>query len=420
MRSRVLRRVERLKIKNLLPPGENKGRSLSMKRVQPAICRHFGECGGCRFQDLEYPMQLRMKDERCRSLLRDCGISTDLQPIIPSPRVFHYRNKMELTFDRDGGKPICGLHRRDRAQRIFQLDECRIGPEDAPLITAAVTEFARGSGLPAYHPYRREGFWRNLVIREGKFTGQILINVVTTSRGEIDEAKLGQAIEGLPSGKRIASLIRTVNDSPSNAVVPQRLSLIRGEPFLEENIGGLTFRIPPFSFFQVNPFILETFYGVLKDLLALTGDEHILDVFCGSGTIGLVLSSRAAAVTGIEVDEQAVETARINAGLNRRGNLSFLAGKAADVLLRHRDRWRRRFHVAVVNPPRPGISKKVAKRILEIEPERIVYSSCNPESFLTQAALLLNNYHLEIIQPFDFFPHTPHMEMLAVFRRKSN
>lgn len=389
-----------------------------MNHDAKTICQHFGVCGGCRFQDLDYSLQLRKKEDQCRELLRDSEIKTDLKTIIPAPHLSYYRNKMEFTFSQDREELVCGLHRSDSKRRVFQLRECRIFSEDAPLIMEAITEFARKSALMAYHPYRHRGFWRNLVIREGKFTDQIMVNLVTTSQGEIDEDRLGELIGELPTRKRIVSLIRTINNSHSNAVIPEHLFVIRGEAFLEERIDSIKFRIFPFSFFQVNPSILATFYHELKGRLDLAGDEKILDVFCGIGTIGLVLSRLAASITGIELNEAAVENARINAGMNQADNLEFLSGKAERVLLEHRYIWHRRFDLTILNPPRSGISKKIVKRILEIDPKRIIYSSCNPGTFFTQARLLLDNYRLVSVQPFDFFPHTPHMELLALFERR--
>jgi len=382
------------------------------------VCKHFGECGGCRFQDREYSLQLEEKDATCRRLLADSGIKDDLGEIIPSPQPFYYRNKMEFTFYHDGGELVCGLHRRDKNRSVFQLEECFLFSEDIPIIMNAVMEFARKRGLPAYHPYRHQGFWRNLVVREGKFTDQIMVNLVTSSDGDFDEDDLRAALDGLPTKKRIVSLIHTVNDSLSNAVIPERVTVLTGSSFIEENIFNLSFRIPPFSFFQINPFIMNVFYPELHRVLDLQGSENILDLFCGSGTIGLVLSSRANSILGIELDEIAIENARSNARINRIENLSFIAGKASRVMVENREDWPGKFDLVVVNPPRSGLSKKVVKRILEINPERVVYSSCNPKTFFSQAEWLLEIYHLETVQPFDFFPQTPHMELLAVFRRE--
>lgn len=382
------------------------------------ICKHFGYCGGCRFLDQEYSLQLRKKNEHCRELLLDSGIKTKLSEIIPSPQPLYYRNKMEFTFYHDGGELVCGLHRRDKNRSVFQLEECLLFSEDISFIMTAVMEFARKSGQTAYHPYRHQGFWRNLVVREGKFTDQIMVNLVTSSDGDLDEDDLREALNGLPTKKRITSLIHTINDSLSNAVIPEQVTVLNGSSFLEENVFNLSFRIPPFSFFQVNPFIMNEFYPKLHRILNLKGSENILDLFCGSGTIGLVLSSRANSIVGIELDKVAIENARSNALINRIENLTFITGKASKVMVENRSHWPGKFDLVVVNPPRSGISKKVVKRILEINPERVIYSSCNPKTFFQQAEWLLERYHLEAVQPFDFFPQTPHMELLAVFVRE--
>lgn len=383
----------------------------------PPICRHFGECGGCRFQDLPYEAQLRGKEARCRTLRDEAGLETGILPIVPSPRTSHYRNKMEFTFAEDRGGPVCGLHRREEKRSVFQLRECLISPPGTGSIVGAVVEFARGSGLEAYDPYRRRGFWRNLVIRESKSSGELLVNLVTSSAGEPDRAALLSALDGSAAGDRIASVIHTVSDSLSNAVVPQSWETLRGEPFLEERIAGLIFRVLPFSFFQVNPAMMEVFYRKLKEILGLGGREKILDVFSGSGAIGLVLAGEAESVLGIELDPEAVENARLNARRNRKDNLSFLEGRASTVMAANRRQWPGRFDLVIANPPRSGISKKIARRLLELAPPRIVYSSCNPETFFPQAGLLAEHYRPVILQPFDFFPHTPHLEMLAVFER---
>ncbi len=381
------------------------------------ICRHFGECGGCRFQDLPYKRQLREKEESCRTLRDEAGLDTEIRPIIASPRLYYYRNKMEFSFGEEGGETVCGLHRRERKRSVFPVRQCLISSPDTGQIVEAVEDFARGSGLPPYDTYRHQGFWRNLVIRESKSDGRFLINLVTSSRGKPDREKFLSALDRLPAGERISRVVHTVNDRPANAVVPESWETLRGEPFLEERIAGLTFRIPPFAFFQVNPAIMEIFYRELKEILQLTGREKILDIFSGSGAIGLVLSGEAESILGIEIDPEAVENGRFNARNNRVENLSFLQGKASRVLAENRRRWPGRFDLAVVNPPRSGISKKIAKRLRELNPERIVYSSCNPKTFFPQVELLGETHRPVILQPFDFFPHTPHLEMLAVFER---
>lgn len=381
------------------------------------ICRHFGECGGCRFQDIPYDLQLQQKEDRCRLLRDQAGLETELRPIVPSPGIHYYRNKMEFTFGDENGRLACGLHRRDQNRSIFQLSECLISSPDVGPIVEAVTAWARQSGLSAYHPYRHQGYWRNLVIRESKFSGGLLVNLITSSQGELDQEGLLADLESQPFGARISSVLHTINDSLSNAVIPQSWTTLKGEPFLDETISGLIFRILPFAFFQVNPAIMEIFYREMKDILRLEGREKILDIFSGSGAIGLVLSREAESILGVELDPEAVANGRFNAERNGLGNLDFLEGKAARVLAENRHQWPGRFDLVIVNPPRSGISKKIAKRLRELAPDRIVYSSCNPETFFSQVELLAETHRPTILLPFDFFPHTPHLEMLAVFER---
>ncbi len=402
---------------NFPPVKQTLPRTITLMDNQMNICPHFGECGGCRFQDLPYRLQLERKEERCRALRDETCLQVELRPIVPSPRVYYYRNKMEFTFGEENGRLVCGLHRRDRNRSIFQLEHCLISSPEIGPITAAVAAWARESGLPAYHPYRHRGFWRNLVIRESKSSGDFLVNLVTSSQGDLDREGFLAALDRRPASDRIGTVLHTVNDSLSNAVIPQDWEVLKGAPFLEETIAILTFRILPFSFFQVNPAIMEIFYRELLSVLRLTGREKILDIFSGSGAIGLVLSGEADSILGIELDPEAVANARINARKNGLENLDFREGKAARVLAENRHHWPGQFDLVIVNPPRSGISKKIAKRLRELAPERIVYSSCNPETFFPQVELLAETHRPTILQPFDFFPHTPHLEMLAVFER---
>jgi len=393
-------------------------RIYKMEKGGEKLCLHFGRCGGCRFQDIPYGEQVRRKKVFCRDLWEAAGRPGQLQPPIPSPRAFYYRNKMEFSFSGGAGEVICGLHHATSKRRVIEIRQCLLFSPDVGAILSALGGFARRSGLPAYDSYRHRGFWRNLVLREGKFSRQLMINLVTTSRGDIDRGELERTVSNLKTENAIVSLLWTVNDRPSDAVIPERVEIIAGRDFLEERIRGLTFRILPFTFFQVNPFILESFYDLLLELLPPGGDEKILDVFCGTGTISLVLAPRAGEVIGVELNEEAVAAARINAELNGIGNIDFIPGRARQVLLELRQSWKGNIDVVVANPPRSGLGGKVIKRIGEIEPESIVYSSCNPKTFFAEAGAFLKDYDLEIIQPFDFFPHTPHLEMLALFRRK--
>ncbi len=382
------------------------------------ICPHFGECGGCRSQDIPYPDQLAAKAARLEEIRAAHGLPPVILPPVPSPALWHYRNKMEFSFAEKDGEIICGLHHAQRKKEVVDISECRIFSPAAGPVLSAVRDFARQSGLPAYNPYRRTGFWRNLVLREEKNAKGFLVNLITTSRGEPDWDGLRVSLAGLTTEKSVSSLIRTVNDSVSDAVIPERTTVLSGPGYLEETVGGFAFRIHPFSFFQTNVFLLPEFYRHLAAAAALTASEKALDVFCGMGPISLLLARQAKEVFGIEREETTVENARLNARLNRVENAVFISGPARRVLVDNRDRWRGRIAAVVANPPRSGMGTKVAQRIAELEAGTFIYSSCRPESFFPEAALFLNDYDLESVRPFDFFPHTPHLEVVGVFRRK--
>ncbi len=382
------------------------------------LCRHFGLCGGCRLQDIPYADQLRRKEELCLKLRKEAEIDTALQPIIPSPRIFYYRNKMEFTFADQGGELRLGLHCQNRKREVFNLQECLIASRSIPAIVSDIHRFVRESGLPAYDVFRHTGFWRNLIIREGKFTKQLMINLVTTSRGSPNLNQLAELIFSSETEEEIVSLIWTENDSFSNAVIPESFRVIRGRGYLEEILDDLTFQISPFSFFQVNPFIIKIFYRKLLEFLHPHGEETVIDLYCGMGPVSLVLARRVKEVLGIEKEVTSIEAARLHAGLNKITNVTFLSGEARKVLLEKRENFRDQIDIMVINPPRAGLSKKVRKRVKEIRPRVIAYSSCNPATFFSNLPDFLESYTVEIIQPFDFFPHTPHLEILGILRLK--
>jgi len=385
------------------------------------ICRHFGTCGGCRSQDIPYPLQLKKKETQCRELLSDYLEESALAPIVGSPSPIYYRNKMEFTFGTDeNGKLACGLHMRQNSRRVFELFECLIfSPHTTPVMTA-VRKFRRDYNLEPYNCRRHTGFWRNLVLRETKFTGRLMVNLVTTSAAEVDTSRLLEYLRSeLPPDIKL-SLLHTINDDPADAVKPGKFNFFSGDEWLDEEIDGLTFRIPPFSFFQVNPEAIKVFYRELKKLPWLEDNTRVLDIFCGTGPLGIVLAGISGQVTGIELDPYAVETARLNCRLNGVENSRYIIGDARKILLANRETWQSRFNLVVVNPPRSGLSKKVIKRILEIAPPTILYSSCNPKTFALQAGAILEQYDLVYARPFDFFPHTPHLELMTVFKRRED
>lgn len=385
-----------------------------------ARCRHFGLCGGCRFQDIPYPRQLEEKYLFCRRLLEKIAPPGVLAPVSPSPEIFFHRNKMEFSFGEDEkGALVCGLHRRNAGRAVFDLEECPIFSPEAGALVRAIRDFARAAGGASWSWRKKEGVWRNLVIRETKFTGQTLVNLVTASGASVDEQSLRAAVFGVIRSGREISILHTVNDSPSDAVIPGRTRLLAGTGRLEEKIAGVVIAYGAFAFAQVNPGALSVFYRQLRENPILAGGGKILDIFCGSGGLGIVLAGPGGEITGIELDPAAVESARENSLRNGIRNTLYLAGKARRILRENLGAWKGKFDLAAVNPPRSGLSPRVLERILEIAPRMIVYSSCNPKTFAAEAGEISRDYRLIHARPFDFFPHTPHLELLALFERRN-
>ena len=390
-----------------------------MRQVQEEerICRHFGECGGCKYQDIPYALQLENKEKVLSEIFSEAGIKTLPERIIASPQQYYYRNKMEFSFSDEEGKTVCGLHSSSHRRRVTGLSECRIFSENIPLLLPEIEKLF--TGLSVYSTFSYKGFLRHLVLRESKHRQGFLVNIVVSSQGEVDRKALVEKITSLPLKKPVTGIILTVNNALSDTVIPDKWEVLYGSGFLEEEISGLVFKIYPYSFFQVNPYILNSFYSVLKEMLSLKGEETVLDLFSGVGAISLVLSKSCGFVWAIEQDADAVDTARENALLNGIKNTAFLSGDVRKVLYREMAVWRGKIGVITINPPRSGLSKKVIKRVVDIRPEKIAYSSCNPRTFSEDIKMFLDDYSLEIIQPFDFFPHTPHMEVLALLTRRS-
>ena len=384
------------------------------------LCRHFGQCGGCSFQDIPYEQQLAQKDARVRELL---GASIDadaIHPIQPSPSTVYYRNKMEYTLSRDMDSQVivCGLHRTDRRKQIVDMKECLLFSEDVPALAEAVCGWANERGYSFFSTWSHKGFLRYMVVRKTHSTRELMVNIVTTSQDQPDTAALLDRLTGLKTAYTLKSVYHTVSDATSDAVVPENVRLLWGQERLTERIQGLTFTISPFTFFQVNPAALEEFYPCLKEQAGLQSDDVVLDLYCGIGTIGLQLAPRCKYVWGVEAVEDSVRDAFANAAANGIANISFMAGDTRRILHEQETAWQGKVNVVVVNPPRSGISPRVVNRIINLNARRIVYSSCNIGSMAADLRLLNERYRPSFVKPFDFFPHTRHFEVLAILDRK--
>jgi len=367
---------------------------------------------GAPWQVLPYERQLEVKQAQVEEALRRLGRleGFELEPIVPAEQTWRYRNKLEYSFGTaPDGRLVCGFHAPGRWDEIVEIRDCLLASEPANALRERIVAFCRERGLAAYDRRLGQGVLRNLVIREGRRTGQLQARLITASGAE--------AALGLPALAEAArpfdGLLWTRLDSPGETTQGGDTTVVAGSDRLEEMIGGMRILLSPHAFLQTNTEMAERLYSVAIEYARLRGTERVFDLYSGIGTIALMLAPRAAEVWGLEVVEEAVADAIANARLNEVANARFFAGDVR-LALRELTAQAGRPDVVVVDPPRAGLSRKVVRRVIEAAPERIVYVSCNPTTLAPNAAQLVEaGYELRRVRPIDMFPHTPHIECVA-------
>jgi 23S rRNA (uracil1939-C5)-methyltransferase len=389
----------------------------SPSRVE-APCAHYPACGGCRFQDLAYDAQLQAKQEQVHDALRRIGgiAEPSLEAIVPAESEFFYRNKLEYSFTATPAGPSLGFHKAGRWDEVLDVEKCWLTTELGNAIRNAVAEWSSRERLEPYDQADQTGYLRHLVVREGRNTGQVLVQLVTAAGERFDRDELVEALRRFPE---VRSIHWAVNETPAE-VTNLPTTLLWGEDAIEEELCGLRFRVRPSAFLQTNTAMAERLYGLAADYAGLTGGETVYDLYCGIGTIGLTLASQALTVWGVEVSEESVACALENADLNGISNAAFFAGEVGASLEELADRAGSP-DVAVVDPPRAGLSGKALRRLARLEAARIVYVSCNPTTLAGNVKELEREwgYQLERVRPVDMFPHTPHVESVALLTRAS-
>ena len=384
-------------------------------RVEPR-CEHFGSCGGCRFQDLAYESQAAAKQDQVRDALERLGGIADppLEPILPAIEEFGYRNKLEYSFTHTAAGPALGFHRAGRWDEVLPINICHLTSTLGNEVRRAVEAWSRAQELPAFDQRTHEGYLRHLVVREGRNTGQVLV-VLVTAPGDL--AGSDDLVAALTRFPEVRSAHWAVNDRPAE-VTNLPTMLLFGEDAIEEEFLGLRFRVRPNSFLQTNTRMGERLYELVREYAALGGSETVYDLYSGTGTIGLLLARDALTVWGIEQSEESVACALENAQLNGIANAAFFAGDVAAAIEELVPRSGPP-DVVVVDPPRAGLSGRALRRIAELTPQRLVYVSCNPTTLAGNAAELTKTlgYRLVKLRPVDMFPHTPHVESVALFER---
>ena len=383
-----------------------------------ARCTHIGQCGGCTWQDLAYEQQLLFKHKQVVDCLERLGGFKDIEvePLLGVAEPFWYRNKMEFSFHVDEDDSLrLGLHERGRFDRIFDLSKCYLQSELSNQVVAWVRSFAVDNAIPAYNVKTHEGYLRFLVIRQTARTDQLMVNLVTNQGDFPDVDKL--VAELTAAVPQVTTIVHNRTGKVSNVAVGESEEILFGPGYIEEELSGRRFVIRANSFFQTNSLQAEKLYNIAFDMLDPQPDERILDLFCGAGTIGILLADKVAEVLGVELVEDAVEAASRNAALNDIDNISFFCGHVRD-FLKQTPREQLGQPTVIVDPPRAGLHPKAVKRIIEMQPEKLLYISCNPATFARDAKLFTQaGYTLPLVRPVDMFPHTMHIELVGRFYR---
>lgn len=396
-----------------------------------APCEHFGVCGGCKWQHVDYPVQLDFKARQVRDVLeRIAKVKLPpIQPILGAPDLYFYRNKLEFSFSANrwltdeeihSGEELsrnaAGFHVPRRFDRILDIRKCWLQPDPSNAIRVALRDYAQARGLDFYDTVNHRGFLRSLTIRTAS-TGQVMV-VVQVARP--DETAIAGVMDFLKIRfPEITSLHYVLNQKGNDTFHDLEVHNWAGAPFIEEEMEGLRFRVGPKSFYQTNSVQAFNLYRVARKFAALTGDELVYDLYTGTGTIANFVARQARRVVGLEYVEAAVADARVNSEVNGLTNAEFFAGDMKKLLTAGFFDQHGRPNVVITDPPRAGMDPDVVRALLDAAPLRIVYVSCNPSTQARDLALLDAAYAVTAVQPVDMFPHTHHVENVVALERRA-
>ncbi len=387
-------------------------------RINPP-CQHFDICGGCTWQDLSYKAQLEFKQKQVVDCIERIGGLDNVKvfPAVGSAELFKYRNKMEFSFNANEDDSFnLGLHVKRRFDKVFDVEKCFLQTDLANEIVIWMREFVQEHKIPVYSILNHTGYMRFLVIREARATGDLMLNIVT-NYGEIPSRNelIRKMKEFFPEVK---TLVHNQNGQKSNIAVGEIEKVLFGLGYIEEQILGCRLRIRANTFFQTNSVQCETLYRAAFDMILPEKTDRVMDLYCGTGSIGLLIAQHVYKVIGVEVVEDAVIAARENAQVNNINNIEFYHGDVKD-FLRSEYATDKPYNIIIIDPPRAGMTPKALRRLIRLNPEKILYISCNPSTFARDTAELVKaGYHLPEVKPIDMFPHTMHIEVVGVFYRK--
>jgi len=393
----------------------------------PAPCQYSGYCGGCKWQSLAYEKQLEVKQQHVVDALEHIGLLNPISvyPTLASDPIYGYRNKMEFScsdkrwvLPHEMDDATCkrdfalGLHVPGTFNKVMDIEKCWIQPEFGNVILNHIRAYIQTSGLPVYSIRNHVGFWRFIMLRHASSHDQWMVNIVTSEENVPVLQPLADQLRS--SYPQIVSVINNITTKKAAIAVGEREVVLSGQPVLKENLGRFTFEISSNSFFQTHTRGAEQLYTVVKQYADLSGNEIVVDLYSGTGTIAIFLSDDAREVIGMEINENSIKDALRNCRMNHISNCRFIQGDIRENL----SKFMVKPDVMIMDPPRAGMHPKVVHQILTCAPERMVYVSCNPATLARDLKLMKDAYSVKEIQPVDMFPHTYHVESVARLEKK--
>ena len=411
------------------------GRIIAIKkpsehRMEP-FCKHFGICGGCRWQPLPYEMQLEAKRQQVEDQLVRLGHLSvpEIRPTIGSDHTEFYRNKLEFTFSNKrwltddevkvgvqyDDMNALGFHIPNMFDKVLDIEKCYLQPEISNRIRTEIKQYAKTHNLAFFDLRNRDGFLRNIIIRTAG-TGEVMLIVIFYKE---DEAARVALLDHLATTfPEITSLIYVINGKANDTITDQETILYKGRDFIEEEMEGLRFKVGPKSFYQTNTLQAYELYKVAREFADLKPEQTLYDLYTGTGTIACFCAGRVKKVVGIEYVPEAIEDAKINAANNNINNTTFFAGDMKDILTDDFIAQHGRPDIVITDPPRDGMHQDVIKVLLNAAPEKIVYVSCNPATQARDLTLLDEKYKVVKVRPVDMFPHTHHVENVILLVKR--
>ena len=389
----------------------------SPMRVTP-VCPYTKRCGGCQIQHMDYQAQLEYKRKKVIDSLERIGKLTNIKvhPTIGMENPFHYRNKAQFPVGYKDGNVLIGLY-SPGSHEVIDISSCHLQPQISIKILSIIKNFIKDNKIPVYNEEEHKGLIRHILIRTAFFTKEIMVCIIINGKKLPQKEKL---IKELNKISDIKSIVLNHNTKKTNVVLGEEITTLWGQDYISDYIGEVKFEISPLSFFQVNPIQTQVLYEKALEYADLTGEETVWDAYCGIGTISLFLAKKAKKVYGVEVVEAAIEDAKRNAKINNIDNVEFFVGKAEEIIPKAYKEKGIKADVIVVDPPRKGCDETLLETMAEMNPEKIVYVSCDPGTLARDLKILSEKgYKIEEVQPVDMFGHTMHVESIALIQKET-